>query len=164
MAAVAAGGVTAWTLAGAAPPAHGKYGDPSAMELPSYIEYLIEKNTRPDASGALYRGTDPAVLLRRLLDAQGRLAEVGPLAGQKKWTQINGIVTGPLGTLSVTLNQIAATAAEPSSSVVREAARKVKSDVLGIGQAADKKDGEGCVRLAGMATQDLKALLQVAFD
>lgn len=86
-------------------PIKAKYGDASSMELPSYIEYLIEKNSVTDESQVLYRGADPAVLLQRLQESLKRLNEIPELADQKKWTQINGLVTGPLGTLSQSLNQ-----------------------------------------------------------
>lgn len=167
----AASTVALLTLASSPPAASAKYGESSSMELPSYIDYLIEKNARPDASQVLYQGADPSVLLRRLQDAQTRLAEISSLAEQKKWTQISGIVTGPLGTLSATLNQIVAAAAAAASassssskSPVRDAANKVKADVLGIGQAADRKNGDGCSKQAELASQDLRAFLQVAFE
>ena len=67
-----------------------KYGEPSSMELPNYIEYLIEKNQVQDDSQVLYRGADPAVLLGRLKDSLQRLNEVPALAEEKKWSQING--------------------------------------------------------------------------
>jgi hypothetical protein len=80
-----------------------------------------------------------------------------------------GIVTGPLGTLSQTLNQIVTVATTSASSKsntskVQEAARKVKADVLAIGQAADKKNAEACTKQASLASQDLKILLEIAFE
>jgi hypothetical protein len=72
-------------------PAWAKYGESSSMELPSYIDYLIEKNRAVDDSQVLYRGADPAVLLGRLQDSLKRLNEVPSLADEKKWTQIRGM-------------------------------------------------------------------------
>mmetsp|Transcript_30148 Transcript_30148/g.73295 ORF Transcript_30148/g.73295 Transcript_30148/m.73295 type:complete len:283 (+) Transcript_30148:62-910(+) len=149
-----------------------KYGESSSMELPSYIEYLIEKNQVQDVSQVLYRGADPAVLLGRLKDSLQRLNEVPALAEEKKWTQINGLVTGPLGTLSQTLNQIVTVSTttgennqkKKNASKVQDAAKKVKADVLAIGQAADKKNAEACTKQASLASQDLKALLEIAFE
>jgi hypothetical protein len=77
-------------MAGHQQPAWAKYGDSSSMELPNYIEYLIEKNRQIDDSQVLYRGADPAVLLERLQDSLRRLNEIPTLANEKKWTQING--------------------------------------------------------------------------
>jgi hypothetical protein len=129
-------GLITGALVGVGMTANAKYGDSSNLELPSYIDYLIEKNSTPDDSKVLYKGVDPGTLLKRLQESERRLQEIDGLAEQKKWTQINGIVTGPLGTLSMTLNQIAG---PESSANVKTATKKVKADVLAIGDAAAKK-------------------------
>ena len=87
---------------------------------------------------------------------------------------LTGIVTGPLGTLSQTLNQIVTVSTtsttaggdtkNKNSSKVQDAAKKVKADVLAIGQAADKKNAEACTKQASSASQDLKTLLEIAFE
>jgi hypothetical protein len=51
-----------------------------------------------------------------------------------------------------------------NTSKVQDAARKVKADVLAIGQAADKKNAEECTGQASLASQDLKRLLEIAFE
>mmetsp|Transcript_19832 Transcript_19832/g.31996 ORF Transcript_19832/g.31996 Transcript_19832/m.31996 type:complete len:239 (+) Transcript_19832:83-799(+) len=154
-------GLMAGALVGLGMVADAKYGVSSNMELPNYIDYLIEKNEVPDNSKVLYKGADPSTLLRRLQDAERRLQEIDSLAEQKKWTQINGIVTGPLGTLSMTLSQIASPESSPA---LKTAAKKLKADVLAIGQAADKKNGNACSNQAALARQDLKSFLEIAFD
>ncbi|KAL3906307.1 MAG: hypothetical protein SGILL_009322 [Bacillariaceae sp.] len=154
-------GLIAGGLTGAVMKAHAKYGESTSMELPSYIDYLIEKNTVRDDSTALYKGSDPATILKRLQESERRLQEIPDLASQQKWTQINGLVTGPLGTLSMSLSQIAT---PESSAKVKDMAKKIKADVLGIGQAATKKNGDGCVQQAALASKDLKSLLEAAFE
>ncbi|KAG7365565.1 hypothetical protein IV203_038769 [Nitzschia inconspicua] len=155
-------GLISGALVGVGMKANAKYGEGTNMELPSYIDYLIEKNTARDTSGALYQGVDPTTLLKRLSEAESRLQQVPTLAQQQKWTQINGLVTGPLGTLSVTLNQIAT--ASNASTKTKEFAKKVKADVLAIGQGATTKNADTCIKQAALASQDLKSLLQEAFE
>lgn len=143
-------------------PACAKYGDSSNMELPNYIEYLLEKNAQGSAAGgALYRGADPVVLLRRLQEADNRLKEIPQLANEKKWSQVQGVLTGPLGTLSQTLNQIAT---PDSDKQVQTASKKLKADLIDIGQAAAKKNAEACVAKAGEASKDLVSFLELAFE
>lgn len=143
-------------------PANAKYGDSSTMELPNYIDYLIEKNNAGVAQGnVLYKGADPVVLLGRLQESNKRLGDIQDLAEQKKWSQIQGIITGPLGTLSQTLNQIAT---PDSSTKVREAAKKLKGVVIEIGQAASKKKGDVCTAKALQASQELEAFVKAAFE
>lgn len=149
-------------------PASAKYGEGTSMELPSYIDYLIEKNTAADNSMALYKGADPATVLRRLAESERRLGEIAELAEKKKWTQINGLITGPLGTLSSTMSQIVAIASSSATpkkvKQVEQAVKKVKADVFAIGQAANQKNAEGCTQKAQMASSDLKDLLEIAFE
>jgi hypothetical protein len=154
-------GLIAGGCVGVTMTASAKYGESSNLELPSYIDYLIEKNTVRDDSAALYKGADPATILKRLQVSERRLQEIAALAEQKKWTQINGLVTGPLGTLSQTLSQIATPESTPK---VKDMAKKVKADVLAIGQAATKKNGDACVQQAAAASKDLKTLLEAAFE
>ena len=151
-------------------PAYAQYGAGTSMALPNYIDYLIEKNTGRDDSKALYTGADPATVLKRLAESERRLGEIGELAEQKKWSQINGILMGPLGTLLSTMNQIVSivsSSSSPSSKKtkqVQDAVKKVKADIFAIGQAADRKNAEGCTKQAEMASSDLLALLEIAFE
>jgi hypothetical protein len=138
-----------------------KYGDSSSLELPSYIDFLIEKTSKPSADKLLYKGADPGVLLLRLKDAGIRLQEVPTLSEQKKWSQIQGILSGPLGQLSQTLNFIAT----PDSPVaVRDSAKKLKTEIFAIGSAASKKNGPTCTAKAQQASQYLEDFVRVAFQ
>jgi len=158
-----------------------KYGASSTMELPNYIEFLMEKNAQGmPTAGALYQGADRVVLLKRLQDATNRLQEIPPLADSKKWSQIQGLLTGPLGTLSQTLNQIVTSTTASSDtnsnnedkkknknsngSNVQLVVKKIKADLIEIGQAASKKDAEACRTIAGIASQDLVGFLELAFE
>lgn len=143
-------------------PAVAKYGDSSNMELPNYIEFLMEKNAQGiTTKTALYKGVDPVVLLQRLQDANNRLQDIPKLATEKKWSQVQGLLTGPLGTLSQTINQIAT---PDSGKDVQAAAKKLKADLIDIGQSAAKKNAEACIAKAGQATKDLTSFLELAFD
>jgi hypothetical protein len=142
-------------------PALAKYGDSSNMELPNYIDYLIEKNESADQETALYKGVDPTVLLKRLQEANKRLGDIPTLVEAKKWSQVQGTITGPLGTLAQTINQIAT---PDSSAKVKDASKKVKSDVIAIGQAAEKKKGAACAEMARVASKDLEIFVKLAFE
>ncbi len=74
--------------------ANAGYGDSSNIVLPNYIEYLIEKNKQVDPDSILYKGPDIETQLRRIGDAGNRLPEIAKLAEEKKWSQVQGIITG----------------------------------------------------------------------
>jgi hypothetical protein len=139
------------------------------MELPNYIEYLVEKNAQgSNTAVALYQGADPVVLLRRLQEANRRLQEIPTMASDKKWSQILGLLTGPLGTLSQTLNQIASSTANPSDSkkqqLLQDASKRLKVDLIEIGQASAKKNADACITKAADASNDLARFLEIAFE
>lgn len=140
--------------------ANAAYGDSVNIELPNYIEFLIEKNKVVDSSSVLYQGADPDILLMRLLGAGKKLADIPLLASQKKWSQVQAVLTGPLGSLAETLNLISKQVATPE---VQAAAKKIKADLVGIGQAAAKKDDIGCTAGATQASKDLETFVQAAF-
>lgn len=151
------------------PAAFAKSGDSASMKVPgigSYIDFLIEKNKEQqggtDASAILYKSADLETQLRRLSDAANRLTEVRDLAQDRKWSQVQGIITGPLGTLLQTMNTVVS--ASGGGKEVKDAAGKVKGDVIAIGQAATKKSVEGCIAAADMAMNDLEGFVKIAFE
>lgn len=138
-------------------------GDSAKMELPNYIEFLMEKNAVADPDSFLYKGPDPQVQLKRLLEASKRLQDIPQLAEDKKWSQVQGILTGPLGTLGQTLNLIAKDSSLQSSSDVQAKAKKLKESIFGISTAATQKNGPGVIAKTKVATQELEAFVRAAF-
>jgi hypothetical protein len=140
-------------------PADASSGDSANLEGFDYIQWLIEKNTVADPSTFLYKGADPQVQLQRLLEASKRLNDINALVEDKKWSQVQGILTGPLGTLAETLNRIA----KDSSPEVQAKAKKVKEDVFAISLAASKKNANDVAAKTSAANADIKAFVQAAF-
>ena len=148
-------------------PALAKSGDSASMAVPgigSYIDFLIESNEKQatlDAKVLSYKGADPSTQLRRLSDAAARLSEIRGLAGDKKWSQVQGLINGPLGTLLQTMNTVVG--ASGGQKNVKVAAASVKADIFSIGQSATKKSSEDCIQYADMAIADLKTFVEAAF-
>lgn len=140
--------------------ANAGYGESTSLALPNYIDYLIEKNKSIDPSDFLYKGADPETLLKRLLVADTKLAEIPALSDDKKWSQVQGVLTGPLGNFAETLNLIS----KQGGPEVQAAGKKIKSDLINIGQAAAKKEGQGCAAGAKQASADLEAFVKAAFQ
>jgi hypothetical protein len=169
--ALAAWSIAAMSLAGASPgstsshgllrvvePAYAAYGDSTNIALPSYIDFLLEKNAVADPSTFLYQGADRTVQLQRLAAAQTRLESIPAICGRRQWSQVDGVLTGPLGTLVATMKQISGV-----NTTAREAAGKVQADLLAIRQAATRKDGALCVAASESAQQSLQAFVREAF-
>jgi hypothetical protein len=142
-------------------PAHAAYGSSPNVALPSYIEFLIEKNTSADNSKSLYKGADTEVQIKRISDAVIRLNEIPKIAHEKKWSQVQGILLGPLGTLGQTMNGLVK--ACENSDAAKKAAGKVKADIILIGQEAGKKNEAGIVKGCEEAQKDLEAFAKLVF-
>jgi hypothetical protein len=140
-------------------PAYAAYGETSTMELPNYIEYLLEKNAVADPDTYLYKGPDPKVQLQRLLEANKRLEDIPPLASDKKWSQVQGILTGPLGTLAQTLSLIA----KDATPDVQAKAKAVKETIFSINTAASQKNEAEVVAKTQAARAKLEAFVRAAF-
>ena len=140
--------------------ANAKSGDSAGIVMPNYIEFLIEKNKVTDPSEMLYQGPDIELQLKRIGEAGARLPEVAALAEEKKWSQVQGIITGPLGTLLQTMNNVASIAATKEAAA---AAKIVKQDLNDINAASQRKDSALCVKTAGKAAADLEKFVKIAF-
>mmetsp|Transcript_8624 Transcript_8624/g.13424 ORF Transcript_8624/g.13424 Transcript_8624/m.13424 type:complete len:205 (+) Transcript_8624:113-727(+) len=140
--------------------ANAKGGDSAAIVMPSYIDFLIEKNKVIDPNDMLYKGPDIELQLKRIGEAGARLPEVATLAEEKKWSQVQGIITGPLGTLLQTMNNIASAAGTKEAAA---AAKIVKQDLNDINAASQRKDSALCIKAAGKAAADLEKFVKIAF-
>jgi hypothetical protein len=139
-------------------PALADYGSSAPIQLPSYIDFLIEKSKTVDPDSSLYKGADLQTQLGRMKKATIRLAEIPAIAEQKKWTQITGILTGPLGELLSTMTLVSA-----NNEKAKEAAKKVKLDLYAIGAGASKKNEAACNQATQASLKDLEAFIKVAF-
>ncbi len=141
--------------------ANAKGGDSATIVMPNYIEFLIEKNKVIDPNDMLYKGPDIELQLKRIGEAGARIPEVAALAEEKKWSQVQGIITGPLGTLLQTMNSIASAAGTKEAAA---AAKVVKQDLNDINAASQKKDSAACIKAAGKAAADLEKFVKIAFE
>ncbi|KAL3812201.1 hypothetical protein ACHAXA_009675 [Cyclostephanos tholiformis] len=140
--------------------ANAAYGASSNIVMPNYIEYLIEKNQQIDPGDLIYKGPDVETQLRRIGEAGNRFPEIATLAEEKKWSQVQGIITGPLGTLLQTMNAVVGIAGTKEA---KDAAKLVKTDLLEIGVAAGRKESAQCVKAADKAAEDLAKFVNIAF-
>ena len=138
-------------------------GASSNIVMPSYIDYLIEKNAQTDAPNPdrIYKGPDPETQLRRIGEAGSRIPEIAQLVEEKKWSQVQGIISGPLGTLLQDLNSVASIAGTKEA---KDAAKVVKADLFEIGAAAGRKDSAPAIKSAGKAAKDLEKFVKIAFN
>lgn len=86
------------------------------------------------------------------------LATIPELAQDKKWSKVQGVLTGPLEELVLTMNLL--TKISENSAQAAELAKKVKGDTIEIGASADRKQGDRVVEFYYKATNHLVAFVK----
>mmetsp|Transcript_53290 Transcript_53290/g.79165 ORF Transcript_53290/g.79165 Transcript_53290/m.79165 type:complete len:283 (+) Transcript_53290:29-877(+) len=155
-------------LTGAPQAASATYGDDAKMTLPNIVEGMTDRINKQclveslgnrecllylDPENKLYQGDDNQVLLSRLEKASAALASIPDYVEDKKWSQVLGVVTGPMGELVGTMNQLIKISANKDEATALS--KMVKADVLAIGAASDRKDGPTVLDRAGCAEEHL---------
>lgn len=153
--------------------AEATYGADAKLSLPNPIESMNDRATKQclveslgnreclvyaDDGNRLYQGTDTRLILDRIDKASLALATIPGLAEQKKWSQVTGVLTGPMGELMRNMGMLADIAENPSAA--KEKVKKVKTDLYAMSAAVDRKDGVSVLKSHEAATNDLVAFVK----
>eukprot|EP00566_Odontella_aurita_P017638 CAMPEP_0113534948 /NCGR_PEP_ID=MMETSP0015_2-20120614/5429_1 /TAXON_ID=2838 /ORGANISM="Odontella" /LENGTH=261 /DNA_ID=CAMNT_0000434139 /DNA_START=158 /DNA_END=943 /DNA_ORIENTATION=- /assembly_acc=CAM_ASM_000160 len=168
----AAGALPAVVLSSSAPPAIAEYGADAKMSLPNPLESIADRATKQclveslgnreclvylDPENKLYQGADAAILVERIEKASEALASIPPLVDDKCWSKVLGVITGPMGTLGTTMDQLQKIS---GGTGLAEKAKKVKTDLYAIAAAADRRQQAEALEYHKMATDDLVAFVK----
>ena len=96
--------------------------------------------------------------LQRIATAVSKLQTIPDFVQSKKWSQVQGVITGPLGTLIATMNQIGG-----SNKEAKQIISKVKVDLFSIGQCAATKNESACIAATATTLNDVNDFVKVAF-
>mmetsp|Transcript_17072 Transcript_17072/g.23454 ORF Transcript_17072/g.23454 Transcript_17072/m.23454 type:complete len:244 (-) Transcript_17072:232-963(-) len=144
------------------------YGQDANIALPNVIEGMNNRVTQQclveslgnreclvylDPENKLYKGADSKVLFERVEKSSEALATIPDLIEAKKWLAVVGVLTGPMGTLVGTMNQLSKLSEDPSR--LTKLANQVKTDLYAIAASADKKQGDKALQYHKEATQHL---------
>jgi hypothetical protein len=106
-----------------------------------------------DPDNKLWQNPDSGILLDRLQKAIAAFTEVPELVSSKKWSKISGILTGPMGTLSDTMNMLAKMSGD--SMDLKSQTKTIKTTLYEINAAVERKEAEKILKLHEKATKDL---------
>ena len=149
------------------------YGADAKIELPNPIEAMANRQSGQclveslgnreclvylDPANKLYQGADNLVLLERVEKASQSLAMIPSLIELKKWSQVSGVLLGPLGTLVETMANL--TKLSENGSKASELARKTKNDLNTLFQAVERKEGAKALAAHEQATQNLVSFVK----
>ena len=153
--------------------ANAAYGADANMEFPNVVEGISRRTNEQclveslgsrqclvylDPANKLYQKPDTQVLLERIEKASASLARIPNLVENKKWSQVNGVLTGPLGNLVLTMQQLSQLSENAKQATTL--AKQVKADIIDIGQASDRKQGDKALASHQKATDDLVAFVK----
>ena len=155
-------------------PAYASYGDDAKIALPNPLQGLTDRTTRQclveslgnreclvyadESSNALFEGYDGQVLLERIDQSSVALAKLPELIASKKWSQVTGVLTGPMGDLIRTMGQLAELS--PNKAQAKTKVQQVKKDLYSISDAVGRKDVDQALRFHQAATSSLVAFVK----
>jgi len=162
-----------WAMTSSPIVANAVYGQDAKIELPNPMEDMSRRTNEQclveslgtrqclvylDPANKLYQQPDNQVLLERIEKASASLATIPSLANNKKWSQVNGVLTGPLGQLVLTMQALSKLSENSAQAI--NLAKKVKGDIIDIAQASDRKQGDKVLEYHQKATDDLVAFVK----
>lgn len=149
------------------------YGQDAKIELPNPVESMSNRVSQQclveslgnreclvylDPANKLYQGADAQKLTEQIEKASASLATIPALIEDKKWSQVSGVLLGPLGTLSSTMEQL--TKLSPNNQIAVDLAKKTKTDIYAIAQFAERKQSDNALAAHVQATGHLVAFFK----
>ena len=148
--------------------AYAVYGSDAKIELPNPIQSMTDRATKQclveslgtreclvyaDMENRLYQGADGKLLLERVETASQSLGRIPALVEAKKWSQVTGVLTGPMGELIRTMNQLVELS--ENKVVAKSKVTQVKNDLYAIAAAVDRKQIDVALKSHQDATNHL---------
>lgn len=159
---------TASTILNHPKKANAIYGEDAKIALPNVMESMdnrINKQCLVESLGnreclvyldpdkQLYKSADVDVLVERLEKSTEALAQIPTLVSEKKWSKVNGVITGPMGGLGVTMDKLSKLSENEEKACSLE--KIVKKDLYAIAAAIERKNSAETLKLHEKATKDL---------
>ena len=153
--------------------AQASYGDDAKIELPNPYQQMADRASKQclveslgnreclvfaDEANRLYRGADTAALLTRVEKAAAALQTVPELCEARKWSQITGVLTGPMGDLIRTMGQMADLS--ENADAARGVVATTKKDLYALQDGVSRKDQALVSKSQQAATNDLVAFVK----
>ena len=169
---------TLWAVTGTSvllnpTPAFAKYGSDAKVVVPNpydalnnrFIEQCRATNSESQdciqfagSVNYVYQGADNKVLFDRFTKATTALESIPGLVESTKWSQVTGILTGPMGELIATMGQLANLS--DNNTKAKALIKVVKNDLYSITDAVKKKDPILALKNHNRVTLDLVTFVE----
>lgn len=137
---------------------HATYGEDAKILLPDIVQDMADRNTKQclveslgtrqclvylDPDNQLYKGHDTELLFERLGKSIAALKDVPIYIESKEWNKVIGVLTGPMGTLSSTMCELAKMFDDGNNDQkAKKLSVDVRKDLYAISGASDRKNGK----------------------
>jgi hypothetical protein len=157
-----------WAVGLLPDPAFAKAGTDANIQIPNPLQKITDRATKQclveslgnreclvymDEDNKLYEGTDRQLLLGRVEASAKALATIAAYIESKKWSQVTGVLTGPMGELVKTMGQLADVS--PNAAACKKRISAFKTDLYALAAAVDKRDGSLALISHSAATASL---------
>jgi hypothetical protein len=162
-----------WAVGLLPDPAFARAGADANIQLPNPIERIADRATKRclveslgnreclvymDEANKLYQGTDARLLLGRVEASARALATIPAYIESKKWSQVTGVLTGPMGQLVLTMGQLAELS--PDAAAAKKKIASFKTDLYALAAAVDKRNGSLALASHAAATTGLSDFVE----
>jgi len=132
------------------------YGADAKIEIPDVIQGMSDRTNKQclveslgnreclvylDPDNQLYKGSEVPLLLERLNGSMNALQDIPTYIETKQWNKVIGVMTGPMGNLSLTMNELvkAKDDNDISKAKCKSLSIEIRNDLYAISGAADRK-------------------------
>lgn len=134
---------------------HATYGEDAKMLIPDIAQGIADRTNKQclveglgirdclvylDPDNQLYKGSDALVLFERLEGNVKALKDVPAYIESKQWNKVLGVLTGPMGTLSSTMNELTKISDDSVKSKCKSLSTDIRNDLYAISGAVDRKN------------------------
>ena len=153
--------------------AHAVYGTDARMELPNPYQALADRATKQclveslgnreclvyaDDANKLYQGANTVELIGRIDKAAAALATIPELNESRKWSQITGVMAGPMGELVRNMGQVADLT--ENADAARQLVAGTKKNLYALQDGVNRKDQKLVLQYHAAVTNNLVAFVK----
>ncbi|KAL7531156.1 hypothetical protein ACHAWF_003650, partial [Thalassiosira exigua] len=131
------------------------YGEDAKIQIPDIVQGMTDRANKQclveslgnreclvyleDPENLLYKGSDAQILFVRLGNSMTALKDLPQYIESKEWNKVQGVLTGPMGILSSTMNELVKIAG--GNSGLKKLSVDIRNDLYAISGAVDRKSG-----------------------
>lgn len=153
--------------------ANAVYGADANMQMPNTVQGIADRATKQclveslgnreclvyeDPDNKLYKSADSKILFERLGTSVEALKRLPGYIANKQWSNVNSVLTGPMGSFSYNMNEIVKLIEEdnPIKSQCKDLAVNIRKDLYAISAAISSKDEKQALKNYERASEKME--------